>query len=156
MGQLRELLGRCDGLSGDPNIHVAVTAGNVRSLILDGARSSGFVQSTMRCRGPAVPLVGACDEPRIRRAWRCRPDLRRVSEESFPYVSEVLARLKGRCGQRPEVLLLGLGGGTMQSYLQKECPEARVEGYKQNGQGIGTTRCEREKSMVKNDVKRGK
>ena len=123
MGPLRELLGRCDGLADDAKIHVTLSTGNWRSLILDGPRTQGFLQSTLRCKGPVVPLQGRCDDARLRRAWRCEPDL---SGESFPYVTEVLRRLKGRCAQQPQVLLLGLGGGTMQSHLQQECPEAQV------------------------------
>ncbi|CAJ1396825.1 unnamed protein product [Effrenium voratum] len=123
-------LGICDGPQGDERVHVTVSADNKRSLILDGKDTDGFVQSEVRCKGQAPELlVGRCDDPKIRKAWKCHgldPDF---AKEAFPYVAKVLEKIRARCklpSAKPEVLMLGLGGGTMQSFLSAQCPGSHV------------------------------
>ncbi|CAK8986331.1 Polyamine aminopropyltransferase (Putrescine aminopropyltransferase) (PAPT) (Spermidine synthase) (SPDS) (SPDSY), partial [Durusdinium trenchii] len=119
--------GMCDGVLGDEKIHVTVTPDNTRALILDGASTNGFVQSKVRCQGKSPELFsGSCDDPRIRKAWRCQ-EVDLTSDFAFPYVDYVMQRLKRiHCSKHMQVLMLGLGGSTMQSSLRKACPAAEL------------------------------
>lgn len=119
-------VGMCDGVLGDERIHVTVDAENKRSLLLDGPSTSGFVQSQLRCKGSPELFMGSCDDPLIRKAWRCElPEPLELSE-AFPYVAAILRRMEG-CRKHPmKVLLLCLGGGTMQSYLDATCPASQL------------------------------
>eukprot|EP00435_Cladocopium_sp_Y103_P069325 s191_g33.t1 len=122
-------VGMCDGVLGDDRIHVTVDAENRRSLLLDGPSTSGFVQSKLRCKGKRPELfMGSCDDPLIRSAWSCQPELSNMVEgEAFPYVAAILRRMERKCRNHPmQVLMLGLGGGTMQSYMASTCPTSQL------------------------------
>ena len=129
-GSGRDLrMGVCDGVHGDRKIHVTVTQDNKRSLILDGKNTDGFVQSEVRCKGHVPMLLGSCDDQTIQRKWRCDElDFRKTLEgDAFPYVATMLRKIASRCRSKPvELLMLGLGGGTMQSYIAHECPDAKL------------------------------
>ncbi|CAE7485010.1 speE [Symbiodinium natans] len=122
-------IGVCDGVLGDKSIHVTITPDNKRALILDGKNTDGFVQSEVRCKGKVPMLVGSCDESTIRQKWRCDElDLHKTLHgEAFPYVAAMIRKITPRCHSKPlELLMLGLGGGTMQSYIAHECSDAKL------------------------------
>ncbi|CAE7783311.1 speE, partial [Symbiodinium pilosum] len=106
-----------------------VTPENMRSLILDGENTDGFVQSEVRCRGKVPLLTGSCDDRSLRQKWKCdKLDFRQTLQgDAFPYVAAILRKITARCHSKPmELLMLGLGGGTMQSYIAHECPDAKL------------------------------
>jgi len=123
-------IGICDGVLGDKNIHVTITPDNKRSLILDGKNTDGFVQSEVRCKGRVPLLLGSCDDRTLRHKWRCDElDFRKTLHgEAFPYVAAMIRKITARChAKKPvELLMLGLGGGTMQSYISHECGDAKI------------------------------
>ena len=118
-------IGVCDGVLGDRNIHVTISPDNKRSLILDGKNTDGFVQSEVRCKGRVPLLLGSCDDRTLRHKWRCDElDFHKTLHgEAFPYVAAIIRKITGRChAKKPvELLMLGLGGGTMQSYISHGC-----------------------------------
>mmetsp|Transcript_3645 Transcript_3645/g.6507 ORF Transcript_3645/g.6507 Transcript_3645/m.6507 type:complete len:293 (-) Transcript_3645:19-897(-) len=122
-------IGVCDGVLGNQNIHVTVSADNRRALILDGKTTDGFIQSEVRCKGTPEMLFGSCDDKVIQRKWKCNElDFSNTLHgDAFPYVAAILRKVLPRCKRKPlEILMLGLGGGTMQSFIANECPHAKV------------------------------
>jgi len=128
-------VGICQGLHGDPTVRITVSADNSRTLV-DTTRLS-WVQSRVQCTGKAPkPLRGKCDDEMIRAAWKCE-NIEFPKENAFPpnfkaMVDPILSRCKGDSSASPSVLMLGLGGGILPSYLQMKCPGINVVTVEKN------------------------
>ncbi|CAJ1407788.1 unnamed protein product [Effrenium voratum] len=122
------LLDGCRGFPGDDSVAVTVSPDNVRQLI--DTNRPNFVQSALRCRGPA-PSTPASDafgrrcDGAAAKALRCEPDLSRGSDDLLPYARIMLQPLAD-CQHAGKVLVLGLGGGTIPTFLQHQCPGSQV------------------------------
>ncbi|CAK8990462.1 unnamed protein product [Durusdinium trenchii] len=89
----------------------------------------GFIQSRVRCAGPAPTMQfhGRCDDATIRRALQCeRPDFSKGLSDLLPYAKPMMGPLVFDCHKAQDVLVLGLGGGTMPSFLETKCPGSHV------------------------------
>merc|ERR1712113_934212 len=89
----------------------------------------GFIQSELRCVGKApLPIRGRCDEELIREAWKCsQADF---STANLAYRKSILDEIVSHCharpGTPPSVLMLGLGGGIIPTFLETHCPGVQV------------------------------
>lgn len=132
----------CSGIGGDDSVSVTVGPGNVRSLYL--RQFPQFVQSYIRCKGdpPEQLIQGRCDDPAVIAALRCKkaipePDLLR----SAWIYDKLLAKLDHTCRGKPsKILMLGLGGGTLQTHLEDMCPESEVITVENNPSVVAAAR----------------
>eukprot|EP00931_Biecheleriopsis_adriatica_P076102 TRINITY_DN49856_c0_g1_i1.p1 TRINITY_DN49856_c0_g1~~TRINITY_DN49856_c0_g1_i1.p1 ORF type:complete len:293 (-),score=45.69 TRINITY_DN49856_c0_g1_i1:127-1005(-) len=109
------------------SIQLSIFSGDVRELTFDGA-----VHSRLRCLGDtARPLLSTgvlpCED--LKETWHCKEA--DVSREGwlclFPYVRDMLLPLLAACRKRSaDLLFLGLGGGTIQTYLAAHCPKSTM------------------------------
>lgn len=114
----------CESIHNGHGLRLDISSDNIRSLAFP--ERPGLFQSRMRCTGePPTPVQhGQCDDQDIRAKWKCRkPDFSTI--DWIPeYVRIMLGQLVSKCQTKPlKVLFLGLGGGTMPTYLETVCPE---------------------------------
>jgi len=132
----------CIGVHGDRSIRVRLRPDNVRELYL--ADHPGFVQSFHRCAGVALavrpPPGSSCDDLALKAAWRCRAPLIRSADITW-YAKKFLDRVLPKCEKEPiQALMLGLGGGTLQSYLKAKCPKSELVTVENNSGVVAAAR----------------
>lgn len=122
----------CVGVGADRDIQVVIGNDNMR--VMRFMSQPGYSISKLRCMDPPTPEIPGtkgpepesgfprCSDEAVRAAWRCKKADFSDPGMYFSYWSEVLQGLRARCNTGPiKGLFLGLGGGTMQSYLQEKC-----------------------------------
>ncbi|CAE7726148.1 unnamed protein product [Symbiodinium sp. CCMP2592] len=137
----RELLvsSGCRGYRQDETVAVTVSADNVRQMV-DTTRPR-FVQSALRCAGPAAQAHGRCDDATVRAALHCKaPDFSRGFADLLPYAQHILHPLIHNCGHQQDVLVLGLGGGAIPTYLEESCPGTHVLAVDNNSDVVRAAR----------------
>lgn len=139
-------VGVCQGINGDDTIKVVVNADNSR-LLLDTTRP-GFIQSELQCLGKAPqPLHGKsfkCDDDEVRTAWKCskadfsNPNF--VSEWQQMILDKIIKQCHAQPSAPPSVLMMGLGGGIMPTYLESKCPGIKVVTVEHNPNVVAAAR----------------
>lgn len=120
----------CHASRRDDGVWVLVESDNTRDLLLE--QHPGFVQSRIRCEGPAPSrrTVGWCEDPTVRRSLKCQRPIVEISEETRPYktyIDYVTRPMLDICQKRPmKALFLGLGGATAQTILHDKCPDSEL------------------------------
>ncbi|OLP95941.1 hypothetical protein AK812_SmicGene21873 [Symbiodinium microadriaticum] len=137
--ELLDVSSGCRGYRQDETVAVTVSADNVRQMV--DTNRPRFLQSAMRCAGPAPQAHGHCDDVTVRAALHCKaPDFSRGFADLLPYAQRILHPLIHNCGHQQDVLVLGLGGGAIPTYLKESCPGTHVLAVDNNSDVVRAAR----------------
>jgi len=131
----------CTGYGVDESINVVISPENVRMLRFTGD-PPGW-QSAMQCAGPPpkLPTHGRCDDASLRASWSCAlPDT--SGDPILWYFKRLVKKLEPVCESKPnaKVLMLGLGGGAVQTYIANRWPGMSVITVEKNPSVVAAAR----------------
>lgn len=120
----------CTGVGNDKSIGIVVTGDNVHSLTFEGL--PGKIKAQVKCAGdaPAEAVIGSCNDEAVKAALKCDPVVTGADIGGLREKTKVMTKaLQMRCQASKEpmkLLMLGLGGGVMQTSLMKACPNMEI------------------------------